>query len=246
MAALAHIRGYMRKLFTTPAALFIHRAKEHIRSAHIHGVLLGLAAITLGVAFPGTLHTKELAHAQVLTNRLLAYKEVIRPPAALKISEQEYIFQTIRQGNTIGKIAQSYGTTPETILTLNNLSSEDALMVGKKLKVPSWGAITISWYGSWFNGRQMANAEPYHTNKLVIAHRYLPLGTCVKLTNPESNESVIAVVKDRIADRYAHRWDVSPRVFRDELGFNLGQGLASVGYEVVECGTRPSPLAFTL
>ncbi|HXC61272.1 MAG TPA: RlpA-like double-psi beta-barrel domain-containing protein, partial [Nitrospiria bacterium] len=40
-----------------------------------------------------------------------------------------------------------------------------------------------SWYGKEFHGRRTANGEIYDMNGLSAAHRTLPLGTIVNVTN---------------------------------------------------------------
>lgn len=54
-----------------------------------------------------------------------------------------------------------------------------------------------SYYARKFQGRTMANGEKYRRGKLTAAHRTLPLGTKVKVTNTRTSKSV----KVRITDR---------------------------------------------
>ena len=52
--------------------------------------------------------------------------------------------------------------------------------------------------GDNFNGKQMANGEIFDANNPELAaHKNLPFGTKVKLTNPENGKSQMVVVKDR-------------------------------------------------
>lgn len=55
----------------------------------------------------------------------------------------------------------------------------------------------VSWYGKDFAGKPTASGEPFDPEDLTIAHRTLPLGTRVRLTNPENGRSVEARVNDR-------------------------------------------------
>jgi rare lipoprotein A len=43
----------------------------------------------------------------------------------------------------------------------------------------------------------MANTEIYDQDKILIAHRHLPLGIKVKVTNLDNGRSIIAPVLDR-------------------------------------------------
>lgn len=54
-----------------------------------------------------------------------------------------------------------------------------------------------SWYGGKFHGRITANGEIYDMNKLTAAHRYLPFGTKVAVTNFDNNKTVIVRINDR-------------------------------------------------
>jgi len=54
-----------------------------------------------------------------------------------------------------------------------------------------------SWYGSDFHGKPTASGEIYNMYDLTAAHKTLPLGTQVMVTNLENNRSVKVTVNDR-------------------------------------------------
>jgi peptidoglycan lytic transglycosylase len=54
-----------------------------------------------------------------------------------------------------------------------------------------------SWYGRFFHGRRTANGERFNMNALTAAHRTLPLGSYVRVTNPATNDSVVVRINDR-------------------------------------------------
>lgn len=54
-----------------------------------------------------------------------------------------------------------------------------------------------SWYGPGFAGRKTANGEIFDPAKLTCAHRKLPFGTRVRVTNLENGKSVVVRVNDR-------------------------------------------------
>jgi rare lipoprotein A len=54
-----------------------------------------------------------------------------------------------------------------------------------------------SWYGPGFHGRKTANGERFNTNELTAAHKTLPFGTKVKVTNKQTGESVVVRINDR-------------------------------------------------
>lgn len=56
----------------------------------------------------------------------------------------------------------------------------------------------VSWYGKKFHGRKMANGWIYNMyDPSIAAHKTLPFGREVKLTNPKNGRSIIVIIKDR-------------------------------------------------
>ena len=54
-----------------------------------------------------------------------------------------------------------------------------------------------SWYGPGFHGRLTANGERFNTNAYPAAHKTLPFGTKVKVTNKKTGKSVVVRINDR-------------------------------------------------
>src|SRR5688500_11069556 len=54
-----------------------------------------------------------------------------------------------------------------------------------------------SWYGPGFHGKRTASGERFDQNDLTAAHRKLPLGSEVKVTNLENGRSIIVAINDR-------------------------------------------------
>ena len=54
-----------------------------------------------------------------------------------------------------------------------------------------------SWYGPGFAGRKTANGERFNPRALTAAHRTLPFGTKVKVTNLSNAKSVVVRINDR-------------------------------------------------
>jgi rare lipoprotein A len=54
-----------------------------------------------------------------------------------------------------------------------------------------------SWYGGFHHGRRTASGERFDMNALTAAHRTLPLGTRVRVTNMINGKSVVVRVNDR-------------------------------------------------
>lgn len=54
-----------------------------------------------------------------------------------------------------------------------------------------------SWYGPGFHGRKTASGEIYDMNDMTAAHKRLPLGSRVRVTNLANGKSVIVRINDR-------------------------------------------------
>lgn len=54
-----------------------------------------------------------------------------------------------------------------------------------------------SWYGPRFHGRRTSSGEPYDMYQLTAAHRTLPLGTRVLVTNMDNGQAVLVKINDR-------------------------------------------------
>jgi rare lipoprotein A len=54
-----------------------------------------------------------------------------------------------------------------------------------------------SWYGRFFHGRRTANGERYDMHAMTAAHKTLPLGSYVRVTNPATLRSIVVRINDR-------------------------------------------------
>jgi rare lipoprotein A len=54
-----------------------------------------------------------------------------------------------------------------------------------------------SWYGKHQEGRQTASGERFSRGQLTAAHRSLPLGTKVRVTNLQTGQHVVVRINDR-------------------------------------------------
>jgi rare lipoprotein A len=105
-----------------------------------------------------------------------------------------------------------------------------------------------SWYGPGFHGKPTASGEPYDQRAMTAAHRTLPLGTRIRVTNLGNGRSAEFRINDRgpfVGDRIL---DVS-RAGAEALAM-VGPGTAEVRVEVlaapVALSAIPTSLAFTV
>ena len=88
-----------------------------------------------------------------------------------------------------------------------------------------------SWYGAEFQGLPTAGGPPFDMNAMTCAHRRLPLGTTIKVTDLLTFRSLVLRVNDRGPYVPGRVLDVS-RAAAKYLGF-VGTGLAPVRIEIV-------------
>jgi rare lipoprotein A len=89
----------------------------------------------------------------------------------------------------------------------------------------------IAWYGKKFAGRRTASGEAYNPDAMTMAHKTLPFGTRVKVTNLANQKSVTLRVNDRGPTQADRIGDVSLAAAR-QLGM-VRTGVTDAELEVV-------------
>ena len=79
----------------------------------------------------------------------------------------------------------------------NSLENLNSIQTESVQIARSAGSGKASWYGPGFHGRLTANGERYNQNALTAAHRSLPFGTRVRVTNLNNGRSVVVRINDR-------------------------------------------------
>src|SRR5438309_11172638 len=93
-----------------------------------------------------------------------------------------------------------------------------------------------SWYGPGFHGNRTANGEIYDQYELTAAHRTLPLGTRVMVTNLSNGRAVEVRINDRgpfVDGRAIDLSYAAARVLR-----MVGPGTARVRIDALASSTR--------
>ena len=89
-----------------------------------------------------------------------------------------------------------------------------------------------SFYHDKFNGRKTASGEIFSNRKLTAAHRTLPFGTIVEVTNLRTGKSIEVKINDRGPFHSSRALDLSKAAF-DSIG-NTSRGTMPVEYEIVD------------
>ncbi len=77
------------------------------------------------------------------------------------------------------------------------------------------GSGTASFYGKQFHGRPTASGERFDMNGYTAAHRTLPFGSRVRVTNPRTGASVVVRINDRGPFHDSRLIDVSRAAAKD-------------------------------
>jgi len=95
---------------------------------------------------------------------------------------------------------------------------------------------TASYYHDRFHGRRTASGTRYNKNALSAAHKTLPLGSKVKVTDSRTGRSVVVKINDRGPFVKGRVIDLSRAAAR-EIGLTK-KGLAKVKLEVLSVPGR--------
>lgn len=90
-----------------------------------------------------------------------------------------------------------------------------------------------SYYHQKFVGRKTTSGEIFYNNKLTAAHKVLPLGTLVRVTNIANDSVVIVKINDRLPQNSKRTIDLS-RKAAEQLNF-IRKGLTQVAIEIISC-----------
>ena len=135
--------------------------------------------------------------------------------------------------------ASPNNTHPDQIVDKTSTASKSRPKLHKPYQVG-----TASWYGRHFHGKTTASGETFNMYQFTAAHRRLPMGTLVKVTNLESGESVIVRVNDRGPMPKSRIIDLSYGAAR-MIGLS-GPGLEKVSLDIVEPPTEIAQSAAVL
>ena len=89
-----------------------------------------------------------------------------------------------------------------------------------------------SFYGGKWNGRKTANGEIFDTSMMTAAHKTLPFGTKVKVTNMNNGKSVVVRINDRGPYVNGRVIDLSTAAFSSIE--SVSAGVTSVKLEIIK------------
>jgi rare lipoprotein A len=133
------------------------------------------------------------------------------------------------------------------VLGLSTSTAGNAEQAPKLTPQHHWFQIgKASWYGRLFQGHPTANGENFDMNGLTCAHRSLPMGSLVRVTNLSNNKTVVVRVNDRGPLPRSRVIDLYYAAARF-LGFGGGDaGTAPVRLELIKDDPELAKIIFPL
>lgn len=89
-----------------------------------------------------------------------------------------------------------------------------------------------SYYHDKFHGRKTASGTIFNQNEMTCAHKTLPFGTKLEVTNLTNNKTVVVTVTDRGPFIKGRHIDLSYAA-AEKLGF-INKGVQRVNFEIIK------------
>jgi len=127
---------------------------------------------------------------------------------------------------------------PSSILRLGIVAILALIPLAASAKHAAGDTITgvASYYADRFHGRKTANGERFNQTAYTAAHKKLPFGTKVRVTDKKTRKSVVVTINDRGPYAKGRVIDLSRKAAR-ELGM-VKRGVAKVEIEVLSIPGR--------
>lgn len=90
---------------------------------------------------------------------------------------------------------------------------------------------TASYYANKFQGRKTSSGQLFDQNKFTAAHKHLPFGTRLKVTNLSNDSTVVVIVNDRLPKSSKRSIDLTLAAAK-QLNF-VRKGLTKVRMEIL-------------
>jgi len=142
---------------------------------------------------------------------------------------------------TIGLINLSDTSASDNHGATKVVLSKDAEINFSEVETNNLGIMTASWYGPRFHGKSTANGETFDQSALTAAHKSLPFGTLLKITNLRNHRSVIIRINDRGPYVDGRDLDLSKATAK-ALGI-LHKGVVKVKVEELKLNLPENPIA---
>jgi rare lipoprotein A len=104
-----------------------------------------------------------------------------------------FAFSSLAQAQSASAPAAAPAATPAVLAAPAKAAAKEAV----KAAAGDASEGKVAFYGRKFAGRKTASGERFNPNAMTMAHKTLPFGTLVKVTNLKTKRSVVVRVNDR-------------------------------------------------
>jgi rare lipoprotein A len=189
-----------------------------------------LAIIGLASSQSPIQNKKKKAVQKETTPKEITQKETVKKGSVQKGSVQkEVIPNEPIQKEVVQKAAIQKGIIQKDTIKKGKLVIEepeidaDSLLIENGKFKPYKKKVHASYYADKFNGRKTTSGKKFDNSKYTAAHKKLPFGTKVKVTNEKNGKSVIVEITDRGPFVRSREIDLTKRAFMD-IATNKGSG----------------------
>lgn len=175
-------------------------------------ILIGLITLTGILGFVGINSKQENADTEVTFGKEMAYADNL---SGTKLSKDS------------SKLDEKKADVDNELVKIN-----DELNALEEEVEVAHEETTASYYHDKFNGRRTASGKVFSNKFYTAAHKTLPFGTKVRVTNLNNDETVIVEINDRGPFVGARQLDLSKKAFMD-LTHNRNRGTLQVKVEVL-------------
>ena len=113
------------------------------------------------------------------------------------------------------------------------LAIADSLAANKDKFKPYKKTARASYYANKFHGRRTASGRVYDMNKLTAAHKTLPFGTKIRVTNISNGKTVVVEITDRGPYVRGREIDLSKKAFFT-IASSSGAGYINVSLDILQ------------
>ena len=118
-------------------------------------------------------------------------------------------------------------------LSEKDLAIADSLAANKDKFKPYKKTARASYYANKFHGRRTASGRVYDMNKLTAAHKTLPFGTKIRVTNISNGKTVVVEITDRGPYVRGREIDLSKKAFFT-IASSSGAGYINVSLDILQ------------
>lgn len=129
--------------------------------------------------------------------------------------------------DTVKEVKTVQNTTPTNIVVI------DSVLEYKGKFKPFKKSAHASYYADKFHGKRTASGKIFDMNKLTAAHKTLPFGTKVRVTNENNGKSVIVEINDRGPYVRGREIDLSRKAFFT-IASSSGAGYIKATIEILQ------------